>query len=192
MKQVFTLGVAGLAGFASLPAAYAWGAAGHEMIATIAQIYLHPTTLQTVCDILYPGSQAAGDSPASQCHLSRVAAWADRVRRLPSYRYTGVLHYVGAVGDHPGQSCVFPGAKGWAGKRDGNVLGAVRNMTSILVEYTNGERSRETAEEALKFLVHYVGDMHMPLHLTGRERGGNGAKVAFGGRATSERKFLVS
>jgi len=25
----------------------------------------------------------------------------------------------------------------------------------------------------LRFLVHFVGDMHQPLHLTGRDRGGN-------------------
>ena len=28
----------------------------------------------------------------------------------------------------------------------------------------------------LRFLVHFVGDMHQPLHLTGRDRGGNGGE----------------
>lgn len=185
MRQAVVLGIAAaVLGLAGCPTTYAWGAAGHEIVATIAQIYLHPTTLHTVCDILYPNSTASASSPP--CHLSRIASWADQIRRLPKYRHTGPFHYVGAVDDHPGQSCAFPGSKGWAGKRDGNVLGAVRNTTSILVEYTNDGFDREVAEEAIKFLVHYVGDMHMPLHLTGRERGGNGAKVTFDGRATSE------
>lgn len=35
---------------------------------------------------------------------------------------------------------------------------------------------------ALRFLVHYVGDLHQPLHLTGRARGGNDVKVHFEGR----------
>ncbi|KDQ53820.1 hypothetical protein JAAARDRAFT_698573 [Jaapia argillacea MUCL 33604] len=35
------------------------------------------------------------------------------------------------------------------------------------------------AEEALRFLVHFIGDMHMSLHLTSRPWGGNGAKVSF-------------
>ena len=39
--------------------------------------------------------------------------------------------------------------------------------------------------EALKFLVHFYGDLHMPLHLAGRARGGNGIKVLFDGRHTS-------
>jgi len=37
----------------------------------------------------------------------------------------------------------------------------------------------------LRFLIHYIGDMHQPLHLTGRERGGNNIKVRFEHRITS-------
>lgn len=182
-RLIFSTAAVAAIGLAGVPTAYAWGAAGHEIVATIAQIYLHPTTLEAVCEILDPSSSPSSSPP---CHLSRIASWADQVRRLPKYRYTAAHHYVGAVDDHPSQTCAFPGTKGWAGKRDGNVLGAVRNMTNLLVEYTDGGYDRETAEEAIKFLVHYVGDMHMPLHLTGRERGGNGVSVAFDGRHTSE------
>lgn len=66
-----------------------------------------------------------------------------------------------------------------------NVLGALRNMTDIVSDYTIGLEGPGEAEEAMKFLVHFVGDMHMPLHLTGRERGGNGVKVTFEGRVTN-------
>jgi hypothetical protein len=87
------------------------------------------------------------------------------------------------------QTCAFPGDAGWNGRDGANVLGAVRNVTGILEDYvTRGTVAGPDglAEEALKFLVHFVGDMHMPLHLTGRERGGNGIKVRFDGRITSE------
>ncbi|KAI0084711.1 phospholipase C/P1 nuclease domain-containing protein [Irpex rosettiformis] len=173
------------AALASAPNVYAWGAAGHEIVATIAQIYLHPSTLNTVCEILDPGSSLRASPTSTPCYISRIASWADKVRRQPKYRYTASLHYVGAVDDHPSQTCAFPGARGWNGKQDQNVLGAVRNTTETLVEYLDGGHGRDTAEEALKFLVHYVGDMHMPLHLTGRERGGNGVKVTFDGRVTN-------
>lgn len=33
---------------------------------------------------------------------------------------------------------------------------------------------------ALKLLIHLVGDMHQPLHLCGRDRGGNDITVQFG------------
>lgn len=186
VRAGLTSAVAAAASLAFLPGAAAWGAAGHEIVATIAQIYMHPTALANVCDILFPGSAASGANPP--CYLSKVATWADQVRRQPQYRRTAAMHYIGALGDHPSDSCAFPGPRGWAGRRDVNVLGQVRNMTEILVGYTDGDYDRDIAEEALKFLVHFVGDMHMPLHLTGRERGGNGVKVTFDGRVTSEYK----
>ena len=60
------------------------------------------------------------------------------------------------------------------------MLSAIRNTTGWL------EAEYDGAEEALKFLIHFVGDLHQPLHLTGRDKGGNGAKVRFDGRITSE------
>ena len=187
--------VAAALGLGSIPSVLGWGAAGHEIVATVAQIYLHPAVLASVCEILYPGSTSqstdidtnANSSPP--CHLSRVATWADQVRRQPGYRWSGTLHYIGALDDHPSETCLFPGDRGWSGRTDHNVLGAVRNVTEVINGYLVGERDVGAAEEAMKFLIHFVGDMHMPLHLTGRERGGNGAKVTFDGRVTSKFRF---
>lgn len=57
--------------------------AGHEIVATIAQIHLHPQVRDQLCRIL---PRQAG------CHLAPVAAWADMVRR--QYPETGPMHYV--------------------------------------------------------------------------------------------------
>lgn len=38
---------------------------------------------------------------------------------------------------------------------------------------------------SLRFLVHFLGDVHQPLHLTSRERGGNGDPVLWEGRRTN-------
>lgn len=56
---------------------------GHEIVATIAQIHLHPAVRAKLCTIL---------PPEARCHLAPVAAWADQVR----YRYpgTGPMHYI--------------------------------------------------------------------------------------------------
>ncbi|KAH9002323.1 phospholipase C/P1 nuclease domain-containing protein [Lactarius hatsudake] len=81
------------------------------------------------------------------------------------------LHYVGAVGDHPPDNCLFPGTDSWDGKPAS--------------ASTRGTFADERASEALKFLIHFVGDMHQPLHLTGRDRGANGVKVSFDGRNTN-------
>ncbi|KAJ7933925.1 phospholipase C/P1 nuclease domain-containing protein [Mycena leptocephala] len=165
----------------------AWGAAGHEIAATIAQIHLHPSVFPNMCAVLNFTSTNPNEP---QCHLAPVATWADKLRY--KMRWSASLHYIGALDDHPSQTCVFPGTRGWAGKQDGNVLGAIRNVTNILedsVYYSKiGKVSGypyDAANEALKFLIHFMGDMHMPLHLTGRDRGGNSDKVLFNGRQSN-------
>ncbi|PFH48080.1 hypothetical protein AMATHDRAFT_81934 [Amanita thiersii Skay4041] len=169
------------------PTVYAWGAAGHEIVATIAQIHLNPSVYPTLCAVLNYTSRNP-DEP--QCHLAPVAAWADRFRYR--MRWSASLHYVGAVGDHPSQTCLFPGEQGWAGKDGANILSATRNVTNLLGQFMNGHDTDITlrddlgaANEALKFLIHFMGDLHMPLHLTGRDRGGNSDRVLFDGRQTN-------
>lgn len=191
MRIHFTLAAFGLA---ALPSTFAWGAAGHELVATIAQLHLHPDVLPVLCDILDTSSSSSAHNGGVPCYLAPIASWADRVKGQPKYRYTSVLHYINARDDHPPDACAFPGTHGWMGKSGGNILGAIKNVTNVLGTYVNSLREGhalmkqegETAgSEALKFLVHYLGDMHQPLHLIGRERGGNGAKVTFDGRVTS-------
>jgi hypothetical protein len=52
------------------------------------------------------------------------------------------------------------------------------NYTSILLSSASAGEKRD----AMRFLVHFVGDVHQPLHVEGVERGGNGINVTFGGR----------
>jgi hypothetical protein len=154
--------------------------------------------LPIICDLL------GVEQDSQYCHLASIATWADRVRNLPGYRWSAGFHYIGAKDDFrmcapndnmdftdshaASETCSFPGNSGWAGRAGANVLGGVRNVTNILENYaTAGSAGPDPlAEEALKFLVHFVGDMHMPLHLTGRERGGNGIKVHFDGHISSK------
>ena len=98
------------------------------------------------------------------------------------------MHYIGAVDDYPPNHCAYPGPNSWAGKKEINVLDAVQNVTGLLQDWVKRDASDETASEALKFLVHFMGDMHQPMHLTGRDRGGNSARVIWDGRQTS--KFM--
>ncbi|VDB87939.1 unnamed protein product [Peniophora sp. CBMAI 1063] len=173
---------------AAVQPALAWGAAGHEIVATLAQMHLHPPVLPVICSILYP------TEPAASCSLASVATWADKIRFRA--RWSAPLHYVGGLDDYPPDSCEFPGTRGWAGKQNINVLGGIRNVTNILTEFVSDNSARggvqaasaselELAQEALKFLIHFLGDVHQPLHLTGRDRGGNSVKVSWNGRVTN-------
>jgi len=98
------------------------------------------------------------------------------------------MHYINAVADHPPQSCLFPGAQGWKGDKDVNVFGGIRNTTNLLGQWVKqgGDLSDPVASEALKFLIHFLGDMHMPFHLVGREQGANTVPVKWSGEEVSK------
>lgn len=110
--------------------------------------------------------------PSSQGHLAPIAAWADRIRGVPALRWTGELHYTSPLDDHPPDLCLF-GERGM--KTDHDVLHAISNFTQKLIDDPSDGL-------ALRLLVHFVADVHQPLHLTSRERGGNGDAVIFEGR----------
>ena len=150
---------------------------GHAVVATIAEVYLEQNVLPSLCSIL---------GTSKSCSLASFASWADKVK--PKMKWSAALHYVNPIADHPPQLCVFPGAKGWDGKPGANVLAAIRNTTNILNEWAHGSglADEAAASEALKFLIHFVGDLHMPFHLTGREQGANGVYVKWGNRKVSK------
>ncbi|KAH8927714.1 phospholipase C/P1 nuclease [Atractiella rhizophila] len=148
----------------------AFGAAGHEIVATIAQIYLYPSTLQKILPLL-PEPQHRGE-------LAYVAAWADKIKF--AYRWSSPLHYVNGKDDYPPSKCYF-GEHGWMDDET-NIFTAIANYTERM-----GDENLPTWDRsfALKFLIHFIGDLHQPLHLTGRNRGGNSDYVRFEGRKMS-------
>lgn len=152
---------------------------GHAIVATIAELHLDPSVLPTLCSILDLGS-------GKSCSIASVASWADEVRN--KMRWSEPLHFVNAVADHPPQLCPFPGPKGWEGRQNANVLSAIRNVTDSLTRWVAGgsDQSDPIASEALKFLIHFVGDLHQPLHLAGRARGGNDIYVKWSNRKSRQ------
>ncbi|SOV07061.1 related to Nuclease Le3 [Ustilago sp. UG-2017a] len=162
-----------------LPSVSAWGIAGHQIVATIAQTQLHPAVREQLCSILpnstqYPSywPKSDGNRPNTHCHLAVLAGWPDTIRSR--YPWSGQLHYVNPIDDHPPSKC-FYGETGWTS--DNNVLASLVNYTSRVVTESGWER-----DMALRFMVHLFGDAHQPLHLTGRARGGNDIWVQFEGR----------
>ena len=90
------------------PLASAWGFAGHSIVATIAEIHLHPSVLA------YLRSTSSQLLPAyANGHLAPIASWPDRIRMVPEYRgWSGELHYASVVGDHPPEVCDWPSDDG--------------------------------------------------------------------------------
>ena len=98
-------------------------------------------------------------------------------------KWSKPLHFINAVADHPPQLCPFPGPKGWEGAKNANLLSAIRNTTDSLTRWVAGgsRPSDPIGNETLRFLIHFVGDMHQPLHLAGRAKGGNEIYVKWSG-----------
>ncbi|MEM8757761.1 MAG: S1/P1 nuclease [Planctomycetota bacterium] len=156
----------------ALPA-FGWGRDGHAVIAEIATRELSPETAAKIAELL-EGNPAGGS-------IVETASWADAVRPTEPYRWSAPLHYVNmpidATGYDHARDCP-PNEEGF-----GCVVSAIDRFATQL-----GDESLPTEQriEALMFLVHFVGDLHQPLHGGRQEdRGGNDIRITFLGTETN-------
>jgi S1/P1 Nuclease len=163
------------ASLALLPApALAWGDYAHRLIAGIAASGLSPPARAEVRRILSHG--AAVDTPA--CPLASLAdasVWPDCVRSLPDrFAHSFPWHYQNID--------VCAGFDLNANCPDGNCVTAqIPRQLAIAADRTASPAARAAA---LAFVVHFVGDMHMPLHIGDKhDRGGNDVAAAYGAKA---------
>lgn len=143
--------------FALLPAtALGWGEAGHRIAAELAERQLTAASRGQVAALL-----AGEDDPS----LAGVAEWADDVRGQEAYAHTRPWHYV----NFQSLDCGYVPARDCP---DGNcAVGAINRLARDVGDIG---LTRQQRTEALKFLVHFVGDVHQPLHAGLRaDRGGN-------------------
>lgn len=138
----------------------AWGPEGHRLVAHLAEGMLTPAAAARVQATLGPGETIAS-----------MASWADDVR--PSRRETEPWHFVDIPIDSAGLDMQRDCARGDC------VLGKIAEFRRLWRDPAAGPQTRR---EALLFLVHFVGDMHQPLHCANhRDRGGNDVHVLFFG-----------
>lgn len=136
-------------------AASRWGALGHRIVVTLAWDHLTPTAKAAAERLL------AGES------LGDAAVWADKVR--PQRRQSAPWHYVNV----PAGTTAWD-AERWCPRGD-CIVGAIHRFRRELGDATASDSARA---EALRFLMHFLGDMHQPLHVGDRgDRGGNDFKV---------------
>jgi hypothetical protein len=153
-----------------------WGRDGHAIVAQIAYLELTPEARARVDAILAGGGVGGGgpDGTTVGLTLPEVSAWPDWARNQPDYRWTSPLHYANPSPEHDS----------YIHDRDcpdrGNVVTAVRDFAAQVADESASATERR---EALMFVVHFVGDLHQPLH-AGRaaDLGGNRIEVNFFGR----------
>ena len=139
--------------------AFGWGPEGHQAVGLIATNFMSPAARARV-DTLLAGEQL-GDH--------RVTSWADYIRGNKRMRTVfpnnDRWHYLDAD-IHAGAEACHPTA-------DGNdVVSQVERWQNTLAD---PRRTDAEKRDAVRFLAHFVGDLHQPLHCAHREedRGGN-------------------
>ncbi len=155
----------------SLPStAHAWGAQGHRLVGRVAETRLNDTARAEVARLL------AGEADPT---LSGVAPWADQLRATDRDlgRRSAGWHYVNIAED----DCHYVAARHCP---NGNcVVEALQAQTAILADRSRSDADRA---QALKFVVHLVGDLHQPMHAGyGHDKGGNDFQLQFGNRGTN-------
>ncbi len=143
--------------------ASAWSALGHRLVAALAATQLTPQARAQVAELLR-------DEPDPT--LPGVANWADELRaKDPGLgKRSAKWHYV----NMPEATCEYVASRDCP---NGDcVIDAIRTQAAILADRG---RSRAARARALKFVVHFVGDVHQPLHASNRkDKGGNGFQVS--------------
>jgi S1/P1 Nuclease len=166
------------------PSSWAWGCEGHQIIALIAEKHLSPHAAKMSRQIL---AESPIDKKLSRyCKQTGLdpfvdsSTWADDERSVEPD--TGPWHFIdiprGAPKGDVGQYCP---------PSTGCVITALAAQVRVL------RRSAATAQEradALRFVIHLVGDIHQPLHATTNDdMGGNCVPVTFFGLAPHERNL---
>ncbi len=159
----------------------AWGANGHRIVARICYDNLNDQARERV-------DAALGDN-----YLAQVSTWPDYIRAESGWDFTNPWHYMTVQPDETvdevaRQTAEDPGIF--------DVQEAIAFMTDILAgKEAERQRMTELLEKngveplagsldatALAFLIHFVADVHMPLHVgKNRDLGGNRITVLYFG-----------
>ncbi|KAJ8111840.1 hypothetical protein OPT61_g5661 [Boeremia exigua] len=159
-----------LAGMAAAPSAYAWGSLGHTTVAYIAQNLVSQDTKKFAQRIL-------NDTSAS--YLANIATWADSYRYTAEGGFSSPYHYIDAL-DSPPKQCNVNYQRDCP--EEGCIVSAIANYSTRAVTKSVGLTEQQ---KALKWVIHFVGDVHQPLHVENLEVGGNLINVTFNGARTN-------
>jgi hypothetical protein len=144
-----------------------WGYVGHQTVARIAENHLSPKAKAAIKNLLSSGS------------IVEVASWADEVRNDDAYKNTASWHFLNLPLGLTREAF----EKAVKGQSQQNVYSAIMAQEQILKANSS---TREQKVIALKFLVHFIGDAHQPMHISRAEdKGGNTIQLQYEGKGTN-------
>ncbi len=136
-------------------AAEDWGKTGHRATGEIAEQYLSKRAKKAIEKLLNGAS------------LALVSNHGDDIKSDPAYREYGPWHYV---------NFPFDGTYETSEKNEkGDLYVAINTCISVLKDEIS---TKEAKIFHLKMLVHFIGDLHQPLHVgVAEDKGGNDFQV---------------
>ncbi|CAF1066117.1 unnamed protein product, partial [Didymodactylos carnosus] len=144
-----------------------WGAVGHSLVAQIAQTFLTDST-DTFAKDLLPWFVYG--------NLSSLSSWPDNILyentnpvEYVNWAWSRELHYVNT----PDWLCHYVPVRDCVAEKciDGSIQNYTRRLADTRLDFVQ-------RQEALQFLVHFLGDIHQPLHAGfSSDRGGNDLTV---------------
>jgi hypothetical protein len=185
-RAPFGAACAAIFSLSSMPA-LGWGDEGHEVIGLIADHYLESKVRDRVNELL------KGDtSGLTALDIAHESTWADKYRDSDRngaklrYQQTRAWHYVDLELDGAdltsacfGKPKLPPAAPASAGPAEDCVVDKIEEFAAELAAPSTSAPERRLA---LQFLMHFVGDVHQPLHACDdHDRGGN-LKIVAGAR----------
>jgi hypothetical protein len=136
-----------------------WGPEGHSTVASVAERHLTPKAAAAVSKLL--GGR----------HMSEVSSWADVIR--PDYPQTAPMHFLNL----PDKLTYAQFVNSTKSIKEANIYSAILNC---IRELSANKVSPGRRVSDLKFLIHFVGDAHQPMHVSRAEnKGGNSIPVTF-------------
>lgn len=154
---------------------WGWGQTGHRITGQIAEQWLSPEAKIAIGHILGPES------------LAEASTYPDDMRSAPGefwQKTANPYHFVTlADGQHYHDTDCPP---------DGDSVSALKHFTRVLQREDSTIADRQLA---LRFIVHLIGDLHQPLHVSSakvKDKGGNAVPVTFFKRQTNLHKIWDS
>lgn len=140
-----------------------WGKTGHRSVGQIAQDHLTHKTRKVIEKLLDGAS------------LALVANFGDDIKSDKKYRKYNPWHYVNLP-----LEATYDIEKA---HKEGDIIQGIQQCVNVI---RDAKASKEDRAFHLKLLVHFIGDLHQPMHI-GREedRGGNDIQLTWFGQKTN-------
>jgi len=144
-----------------------WGTTGHRVVGEIAQKYLSSKASMAITSIL--GTESLG----------MASNWADFIKSDSNYNYLSAWHYINIKG-----GLTYNEFNSML--QNDTAVDAYTKLKFLIHELKNKQLAHDKKIFYLRLLIHFIGDIHEPMHVSREEdQGGNKIKVTWFNEATN-------